>query len=157
MVHAIERSAHTLRSIEHEGSLRDLDALGLMVEGADVVGLGEATHGSRDFFRMKHRLFRYLVEEKGFRAISLELPWSSGVRINDYVVNGEGGLEDIAREEFQGSYRAWRNQDYLDLIEWMRDHNRRHPHDPVYFRLSCRMCGCSDLPGYVKHAVSCDP
>ncbi|MFE9925931.1 erythromycin esterase family protein [Streptomyces sp. NPDC005774] len=133
MVHAIERSAHTLRSVEPEGDLRDLDALGRMVEGADVVGLGEATHGSRDFFRMKHRLFRYLVEEKGFRAISLELPWSSGVRINDYVVNGEGSLEDIAREEFRGSYRAWHNQDYLDLIEWMRDRNRRHPHDPVYF------------------------
>ncbi|MEU2602735.1 erythromycin esterase family protein [Streptomyces hirsutus] len=133
VVHAIERSAHTLRSVEPEGSLRDLDALGRMVEGTDVVGLGEATHGSRDFFRMKHRLFRYLVEEKGFRAISLELPWSSGLRINDYVVNGEGSLEDIAREEFQGSYRAWHNQDYLDLIEWMRDYNRRHPHDPVHF------------------------
>ncbi|MFI8305020.1 hypothetical protein ACIF80_16475 [Streptomyces sp. NPDC085927] len=113
VVRAIERSAHTLRSVEPEGSLRDLDALGRMVKGADVVGLGEATHGSRDFFRMKHRLFRYLVEEKGLRALSLELPWSSGVRIDDYVVNGEGSLEDIAREEFQGAYRAWHNQDYL--------------------------------------------
>ncbi|MFF0112655.1 erythromycin esterase family protein [Streptomyces prasinus] len=133
VVRAIERSAHTLRGTEPEGSLRDLDALGRMVGRADVVGLGEATHGSRDFFRMKHRLFRYLAEEKGFRTISLELPWSSGVRIDDYVVNGEGRLEDIAREEFQGPYRAWHNQDYLDLIEWMRAYNRRHPHDPVHF------------------------
>ncbi|MFE3036406.1 erythromycin esterase family protein [Streptomyces canus] len=133
VVAAIERSAHTLRSTDPEGSLRDLQALGRMVRGADVVGLGEATHGSRDFFRMKHRVFRYLVEEKGFRTFALELPWSSGVRLNEYVQHGKGDLKDIANEEFQGSYRIWNNQDYLDLIQWMRAYNLRHPHDPVQF------------------------
>ncbi len=133
VVDAVERSARTLRSTDPEGSLKDLGALGRMVGDARVVGLGEATHGSRDFFRMKHKVFRYLVEEKGFRTFSLELPWSSGLRIDAYVLRGEGNLEDIAREEFQGSYRIWNNQDYRDLIEWMRDHNRRHPDDPVRF------------------------
>jgi erythromycin esterase len=133
VVEAIERSAHTLRSTEPGGSLRDLNALGRMVGSAEVVGLGEATHGSQDFFRMKHRVFRYLVEEKGFRTFSLELPWSSGLRLNDYVLRGKGDLQDIAREEFQGSYRIWNNQDYLDLVEWMRDHNRQHPKDKVQF------------------------
>ncbi|MFF7071971.1 erythromycin esterase family protein [Streptomyces pseudovenezuelae] len=133
VVTAIERGAHRLRSTDPEGSLRDLQALGRMVRGADVVGLGEATHGSRDFFRMKHRVFRYLVEEKGFRSFALELPWSSGVRLDAYVVDGKGDLKDIAREEFQGSYRIWNNQDYLDLIEWMRTYNLRHPDDPVRF------------------------
>jgi len=133
VVDAIERSARTLRSTEPEGSLRDLDALGRMVKDAEVVGLGEATHGSQDFFRLKHRVFRYLVEEKGFRTFSLELPWSSGLRLNDYVLNGKGDLKDIADEEFQGSYRIWNNQDYLDLVEWMRDHNRQHPKDKVQF------------------------
>ncbi|MEU2899002.1 erythromycin esterase family protein [Streptomyces sp. NPDC001273] len=133
VVDAIERSAHTLRSTEPGGSLRDLSALGRMVGDAEVVGLGEATHGSRDFFRMKHRVLRYLVEEKGFRAFSLELPWSSGVRVNEYVLYGRGDLHRIAREEFQGSYRIWNNADYLSLIEWMRAHNRHHPTDPVQF------------------------
>ncbi|MEW2051237.1 erythromycin esterase family protein [Streptomyces sp. NPDC005476] len=133
VVAAIERSAHTLRSTEPTGSLRDLDALGRMVRSAEVVGLGEATHGSQDFFRMKHRVFRYLVEKKGFRSFSLELPWSSGVRLNEYVLDGKGDLKDIAREEFRGSYRIWNNQDYLDLIEWMRGYNLRHPNDPVQF------------------------
>ncbi|MET8076874.1 erythromycin esterase family protein [Streptomyces sp. NPDC005303] len=133
VVAAIERRAHTLKSTDPEGSLRDLEALGRMVGGAEVVGLGEATHGSRDFFRMKHRFLRYLVEKKGFRSFSLELPWSSGVRLNEYALDGKGDLEDIAREEFQGSYRIWNNQDYLDLITWMRGYNLRHPDDPVQF------------------------
>ncbi|MFI0508632.1 erythromycin esterase family protein [Streptomyces sp. WSLK1-5] len=133
VVDAIERSAHTLNSTEPGGSSRDLRALGRMLRGAEVVGLGEATHGSRDFFRTKHRVFRYLVEEKGFRTFSLELPWSSGVRLNEYVLGGKGELRDIAREEFQGSYRIWNNQDYMDLIEWMRGYNLGHPDDPVQF------------------------
>ncbi|MFF6813271.1 erythromycin esterase family protein [Streptomyces sp. NPDC012403] len=133
VVDAIERSAHTLRSTDPEDGLRDLSALGRMVKDAEVVGLGEATHGSRDFFRMKHRVLRYLVERKGFRTFSLELPWSSGVRVDEYVLYGKGDLDRIAREEFQGSYRIWNNADYLDLIEWMRAHNRHHPTDPVRF------------------------
>ncbi|MFF7312596.1 erythromycin esterase family protein [Streptomyces sp. NPDC008137] len=133
VVAGIDRSSHPLRTTNPMGSLRDLDALGRMLKGAEVVGLGEATHGSRDFFRMKHRVFRYLVEEKGFRTFSLELPWSSGARIDQYVVQGKGKLKDIAREEFQGSYRIWNNQDYIDLITWMRGYNLHHPGDPVRF------------------------
>jgi erythromycin esterase len=133
VVAAIERSAHPLRSTDPQGSLRDLNSLGRMVDDAKVVGLGEATHGSRDFFRMKHRVFRYLVEEKGFRSFSLELAWSSGVRLDEYVLEGKGDLRDIAREEFQGAYRIWNNADYLGLIEWMREYNREHPDDPVRF------------------------
>ncbi len=133
VVAGIDRSSHPLRTTNPTGSLRDLDVLGRMLKSAEVVGLGEATHGSRDFFRMKHRVFRYLVEKKGFRTFSLELPWSSGVRIDEYVVLGRGNLKDIAREEFQGSYRIWNNQDYIDLITWMRDYNLQHPGDPVRF------------------------
>ncbi|MFD7501460.1 erythromycin esterase family protein [Streptomyces sp. NPDC059850] len=64
---------------------------------------------------------------------ALELPWSSGVRINEYVLRGKGDLKDIARDEFQGSYRIWNNQDYINLIEWTRAYNLKHPHDPVQF------------------------
>lgn len=133
VVDAIERHAHPLRTTDPGGSLRDLAALDRMVKDAEVVGLGEATHGSRDFFRMKHRVFRHLVEEKGFRTFSLEVSWSTGLRLNDYVLDGEGDLRKIADEEFQGSYRIWNNRDYIELIEWMRDHNRQHPRDKVQF------------------------
>jgi erythromycin esterase len=125
-VGALGRDAHALRSIEPHGDLRDLRPLGAMVADAQVVGLGEATHGSREFFTMKHRVFRYLVEEKGFTTFSLETGWSGGVRLNEYVVHGRGDLDQIMQEEFQGSYRFWRTTEYRDFIEWMRDYNSRH-------------------------------
>jgi erythromycin esterase len=133
VVRGIERSAHALRSTDPDSPRRDLAPLDPMVGNAQVVGLGEATHGSREFFRMKHRVLRHLVRDKGFRAFALELPWSSGLRLDDYVVHGKGSLEDIAHEEFQGSYEIWNNQDYRDLIAWIRKYNVRHPHDPVHF------------------------
>jgi erythromycin esterase len=133
VVRGIERSAHVLRTTDPGSRLRDLDALDPMIGDAEVVGLGEATHGSREFFRMKDRVLRHLVREEGFRAFALELPWSSGLRLDDYVVHGEGDLEDIAHDEFQGSYDIWNNQDYRDLIAWMRTYNLRHPGDPVHF------------------------
>ncbi|MGW7520771.1 erythromycin esterase family protein [Streptomyces sp. NPDC054796] len=154
VVDAIDRSAHTLRTTRPTGSLRDLDALGRMIKDADVVGLGEATHGSRDFFRMKHRVFRYLVEKRGFRSFSLELPWSSGVRLDEYVVHGKGDLDEIVREEFQGTYRIWNNQDYRDLLTWMRDYNRHHPDDPVRFMGNDMGYAGPELYGRVTDYVS---
>ncbi|MFJ6386581.1 erythromycin esterase family protein [Streptomyces sp. NPDC091972] len=133
VVEALDRTAHPLRTVEPGGRTRDLRPLGRMVGGAGVVGVGEATHGSHDFFALKDRLFRYLVEEKGFRTFALEAPWSTGLRLDDYVVHGTGDPQRIMREEFQRDYLWWNNTDYLRLVEWMRARNVRNPGDPVRF------------------------
>ena len=59
--------------------------------------------------------------------------WSTGLRLNDYVLRGKGDPRRIMRKEFQGTYLWWDNTDYLALVEWMRAYNRRHPNDPVRF------------------------
>lgn len=132
-VPALERGAHPLRTTDPRGNLDDLRPVGRMVKDARVVGLGEATHSSHEFFAMKHRVFRYLVEEKGFRSFALEGSWSTGLRLNDYVLHGKGDPRRIMREEFQSNYSWWNNSEYLNLLQWMRSYNRLHPHDPVQF------------------------
>ncbi|WP_147339392.1 erythromycin esterase family protein [Actinomadura spongiicola] len=126
VVRAIESGAHPLRSTEPAGDPKDLKPLGAMVDGATVVGLGEATHNSREFFTMKHRVFRYLVREKGFRAFSQEVHVAAGLRINDYVLYGRGDIRKIMNEEFQGGTGLWNTREYLDLFRWMRAYNARH-------------------------------
>ncbi|WP_437108825.1 erythromycin esterase family protein [Streptomyces sp. enrichment culture] len=133
VVAALDRAAHPLRTVEPGGDTRDLRPLDRMVGDARVVGLGEATHGSHDFFALKDRIFRRLVEEKGFRTFALEAPWSTGLRLDAYVVHGKGDPRRIMREEFQRDYLWWDNADYLRLVEWMRAYNVRHPDDPVRF------------------------
>jgi len=78
VVAALERGAHPLRTVEPGGDTGDLRALDPMIGDARVVGLGEATHSSHDFFALKDRVFRHLVEEKGFRTFALEAPGAPG-------------------------------------------------------------------------------
>ncbi|MCP9987981.1 erythromycin esterase family protein [Streptomyces sudanensis] len=131
VVRSLERVAHPLRSTDPGGPTADLRALAAMVGDAKVVGLGEATHGSHEFFAMKHRVFRHLVEERGFTAFALEMSWSAGLRIDEYLQGGPGDPRRIARETLAGS--PWEREEFVRLIGWMRDHNDRHPDRRVHF------------------------
>ncbi|MGA4979875.1 erythromycin esterase family protein [Streptomyces cinereoruber] len=102
-----------------------------MVAGAKVVGLGEATHGSHEFFAMKERVFRHLVEEQGFTTFALEMSWSAGLRVDEYLQGGPGDPRRIVREALAGS--PWEREEFVSLIGWMREHNRRHPDRRVHF------------------------
>ncbi|MEU2265080.1 erythromycin esterase family protein [Streptomyces olindensis] len=133
VVPVLERVASPLRTAEPGGGVRDLGPIGRAVGDAVVVGMGEATHGSHEFLAMKDRVFRYLVEHRGFRTFALETAWSTGVRLDEYVVHGKGDPERIMREDFQYTYALNPTAENLELVEWMRDYNRRHPHDRVRF------------------------
>ena len=96
------------------GFLRDL------VGDASVVSLGEATHGTREFFEMKARILRYLVEEMGFDTFAIEATWPESRRLDRYVRTGEGD----PRALLSGLYFwTWNTEAVLEMIEWMRDHN----------------------------------
>ncbi|MET9882095.1 erythromycin esterase family protein [Streptomyces sp. NPDC006430] len=130
-VRVLERAAHPLRATEPGGDTADLRALSAMIGDAKVVGLGEATHGSHEFFTMKERVFRHLVEEKGFTTFALELSWSAGLQIDDYLQTGKGDAREIAAQTLANS--PWEREEFVSLIEWMRDYNRNHPDRRVHF------------------------
>ncbi|MET8541119.1 erythromycin esterase family protein [Kitasatospora sp. NPDC004799] len=132
VVRELNDLAHPLRSTDPGGRSTDLRPLGAMIGDAKVVGIGEATHGTHEFFTMKQRVLRHLVEEKGFTAFALETSWSSGLRIDDYVQGRTGGDARQLVKETMGT-SPWERQEFADLIDWMRDHNRAHPQHPVHF------------------------
>lgn len=130
---ALARAARPLRSVRPYGDLRDLRPLGTAIGRAPVVGLGEVAHGARELFTLKHRVFRYLVEEKGFTTFALETNWAAGLRINAYLLHGTGDPRTIMDEEFGNGAWPWHVREYLDLVKWMRRHNVRHPGRQVQF------------------------
>ncbi|MFG2498875.1 erythromycin esterase family protein [Streptomyces sp. NPDC048441] len=130
-VPAIERAAHPLRSTAPGGDTRDLRPMGEMVGDAKVVGLGEATHGSHEFFTMKDRVFRYLVEEKGFTTFAQEVSWTTGLRFDAYVHGGEGDVRELVHKELAKT--PWDTQEYVELLTWMRTYNDKHPDRQVRF------------------------
>ncbi|AXK32552.1 erythromycin esterase family protein [Streptomyces armeniacus] len=130
---ALARASRPLRSVRPNGDLSDLRPLGAAIGRSAVVGLGEAAHGARELFTLRHRVFRYLVEEKGFTTFALETNWAAGLRINDFVRHGTGEPRAIMAEEFGNGKWPWNVREYLNLITWMREHNLRNPDRQVQF------------------------
>lgn len=102
------------------GPYQDLLPVKALVGDARIVSLGEATHGTREFFEMKHRMLEFLVREMGFDVFAIEAEWAEANRINEYVLTGRGN----PHTRLTGLYFwTWRTQEVLDLIEWMRRYN----------------------------------
>lgn len=103
----------------------EYDALLGRIGDARYVLLGEATHGSHEFYRIRAELTKRLIRDKGFTAIACEADWPDAYRVNRYI-RGEGNDEDAA--EALSDFRRfpqwmWRNADILDLVGWLRSHN----------------------------------
>ncbi len=111
------------------GSSADLAPLRRMVGKATVVGLGEAWHMSGGFYSMKHRIFRDLVENMGFRVFAIESHWASGEKANRYVQTCEGS----PREAIDLHINVWQSEELVDLIQWMCEWNQAHPNDRVHY------------------------
>ena len=109
----------------------DLEPLRKVIGTAPIVGLGESIHTSGGYSRMKHRVFRFLVEKMGFRAFAFETPWVAADRVAAYVQTCEGTPE----EALQGVFGVWRSEEVRDLVQWMCEWNRTHkkPKDRLYF------------------------
>ncbi|MET9376328.1 erythromycin esterase family protein [Streptomyces sp. NPDC002992] len=119
-----------------------LREFGAALAGVRVVGLGESTHGTAEFFRLKHRLIEFLVVEHGFRTVAMEASASAAPAVDAYVRRGEGeGAAVLAGLGFW----TWRTREVLDLVEWMRAYNRGRPADDQvgFAGIDPQRCGAS--------------
>jgi len=120
----IRRSAVLLR-----GGPNDHDALLERVGNARLVLLGEASHGTHEFYRLRAEVTKRLIVERGFHGVAAEADWPDAYRINRYV-RGQG--QDSTAVEALGEFARfpawmWRNADVLDFIGWLRDRNDELP------------------------------
>jgi len=107
------------------GGEHDYDELLSWIGERPLVLLGEASHGTHEFYRERSRITKRLIEEKGFVAVAVEADWPDAYRVNRYVT-GESGDAD-ARTAL-GDFRRfpswmWRNEDVVSFISWLRVHN----------------------------------
>ncbi len=111
------------------GSARDYDRLLSLIGDARFVLLGEATHGTREFYQARAHITRRLIEEKGFTAVAIEGNWTNAARVNRYVLGtGTDTTAEQALSDFVDFPRwMWRNTDVRDLVEWLRAYNLRQP------------------------------
>lgn len=121
---ALGAAAHPL-----VGAPEDFDPLLALVGMAQYVLIGEASHGTHEFYRIRAEITKRLIRERGFTSVAVEADWPDAYRVNRYV-RGRGSDADAA--EALGAFTRfpqwmWRNADVLDFVGWLRAHNEGVP------------------------------
>jgi len=111
----------------------DVDALIERIADARVVLLGEATHGTSEFYRMRAHITRQLITRAGFDFVAVEADWPDAARIDDYVLGGprRSSLEFTPFARFPTW--MWRNHEVLEFVEWLRAYDAEHAGQKVGF------------------------
>jgi erythromycin esterase len=119
----IKSNAHPLTTTDPNAPLDDLQPLKSILGEAEIVGVGEATHGSHELWSMQHRILRYLVERMGFTGFVFEAPWPVGMQLDEYVLHGTGDLSAILAP-------AWPldSHELADVFRWIREYNASPDH-----------------------------
>ncbi|WFU34367.1 erythromycin esterase family protein [Bradyrhizobium brasilense] len=120
VVNALRETAYPL-----VGSVRDYDPLIGRIGEARFALLGEASHGTHEFYRERAEITKRLISERKFTAVAVEADWPDAYRLNRYV---RGAGEDVDAVDALADFRRfptwmWRNAVVVEFIEWLRAHN----------------------------------
>lgn len=110
----------------HIPSIDSVDLSGLLrrIGDARLVLLGEATHGTAEFYEMRARITRELIEHKGFRFVAVEADWPDAAQIDHFVRGTRSEPTDEATFNRFPTW-MWANRQVLEFVKWLRDYNRR--------------------------------
>jgi erythromycin esterase-like protein len=129
------------------GSPHDFDPLIDLIGDARFVLIGEASHGTHEFYRIRAQISKILIAQRGFNAVAVEADWPDAYRVNRFVRGSGNDVDSV--EALSGFKRfpqwMWRNADVLDFVGWLREHNDEQPFED-------RKCGFYGLDLYSLHA-----
>ncbi len=124
LTNAVREAAHPLT-----GAASDYEPLMELIGDARFVLLGEATHGTHEFYRERAEITKRLIQEKGFTAVAVEADWPDAYRVNRYV---RGVSDDATSTDALGGFQRfptwmWRNTDVVNFIDWLCEYNSALP------------------------------
>lgn len=139
---ALSEHAHAVTD-----SRQDYEPLMKLIGDSRFALLGEASHGTHDFYHTRAQITEWLIKEKGYLAVAVEADWPDAIRINRYV---QGRSDDATAVEALGSFKRfptwmWRNTDVVEFIAWLREYNDALPE-------GARKVGFYGLDLYSLHA-----
>lgn len=138
--HALSEVARSARPLSFNDNT-EYDSLLAAIGDSRLVLIGEASHGTHDFYRERARITRLLIEEKGFIGVAVEGDWPDAYRVHRFVTNY---AEDVGRPEQAlealGGFRRfpawmWRNMDVLAFVDWLHKHNLQNGSSVGFFGL----------------------
>jgi erythromycin esterase-like protein len=132
------------------GAPDDFDSLVDLIRNARFVLIGEASHGTHEFYRIRAQISKVLIAQRGFNAVAVEADWPDAYRVNRFVRGASKHSDSV--EALSGFQRfpqwMWRNADVLDFVGWLREHNDQSRNAGS----EDRKCGFYGLDLYSLHA-----
>jgi len=116
----LKENAIGVKTVEAGNGFQDLQPLKQVFKDVRYVGLGEETHGTREFFQFKHRMLEFLVKEMGFRVFAIEASYSACENINDYIM---GKTDDGTKALDSQGFWTWNTEEVRAMIDWLRTYN----------------------------------
>src|SRR6185295_1090873 len=147
----LKQNAIPVKTVEAGNGFEDLQPLKQVFKDVRYVGLGEETHGTREFFQFKHRMLEFLVKEMGFRVFAIEASYSACENINDYIM---GRTDDGTKALDSQRFWTWNTEEVRSMMDWMRSYNASVPADKkikfVGFDIQNNDTGKTRLLEYLK-------
>ncbi|MFD3156869.1 erythromycin esterase family protein [Haloimpatiens sp. FM7330] len=112
-----------IKTVKAENDFKDLMPLKNILKDKKIVAMGEATHGTKEFFQMKHRMLKFLVEKMDYNVFGIEACMSECMAVNDYVLYGKGEAEQVVKKM---GFWTWDTKEVVDMVKWMREYNENH-------------------------------
>jgi erythromycin esterase len=142
--------AVTADTLDPDGSLDELEPLREVVGDARVVAIGESAHHVREFYLLRHRLLRFLVERCGFSVYAFETPLLESRAMDAWIQGGPGTVDDVTAITGTGLARC---QEMYRTLTWMRAHNH-HAARPLRFAGVLAGTGGGSLTGELSEVAT---
>ncbi|WP_395373842.1 erythromycin esterase family protein [Marinicella sp. W31] len=107
----------------------NLSSSDIWFEDAQIIGLGENSHGAKNLFEMKTEIIKHLIEKAKVTQVSLEMPAITALAVNDYI---QGNSDDKQKTLLALNYPSWQTQSMLKLLDWLKAYNLSNANEIVF-------------------------
>jgi len=135
--HLLKTQLIPLKTVQVGKGFDDLELLKPILQDVRVLALGEATHGTSEFFQFKHRMLEFFVREMGCRFFAIEASYIECQPINEYILYGKGELSGVVPGQ---GFWCWDTNEVAEMVEWMRIYNQTASADEKiqFFGFDCQ-------------------
>jgi erythromycin esterase len=103
-----------------------------------VVGMGEGTHGTSEFYKIRFWMTKILVEEYGFNNVVFENDFADSYQLNKRLLDNQNNLDDLMKRYLLA---IWQNQEVKELLQWIKERNKSKPQSTIFGGIDCMFIG----------------
>ncbi|MDN3585056.1 erythromycin esterase family protein [Pedobacter aquatilis] len=136
LINELNNEIIAIDSNNSQGYTISKESLGKVLIGNKVIGIGEATHGTKDFIDLRLSLIKNLVENLNYKLIVLECDYSSTLPMNEYICEGKGSVQTALKAM---GFWMFNNKDFIATVEWLKAYNQNKPEENKIKFYGCDM------------------